>query len=156
MFLSPPDDLEELSARVRDHCSRKDVVPDPSILASQLLRKRELINRLELDFARDAASSSRHTASSSSTTPCLVLAARQLPHDHPSVITSIRVGARAPVLAQSTTALIEGRIGFAHLGLIAETAQAISRSPTATSAMPPTARSSSPARWPTGSGAAWS
>jgi hypothetical protein len=49
------DDLVALSDVVAGHCARPVEPADDDTLAADLLLKRSLINRLELDFARDAA-----------------------------------------------------------------------------------------------------
>ncbi|MEO8898226.1 MAG: hypothetical protein ABI473_05970, partial [Candidatus Dormibacter sp.] len=49
------DDLVALNDIVVRYCSRAVETEDADTLAADLLLKRSLINRLELDFARDAA-----------------------------------------------------------------------------------------------------
>src|SRR3984893_11780075 len=48
-----------------------------------------------------------------------------------AAVSAVHVGDNAATLQQSTAALLEGRIGFAHLCLMASTAQAIDTSPSA-------------------------
>jgi hypothetical protein len=49
------DDLVALTDVVAGYCARAVAPADDDTLAADLLLKRSLINRLELDFARDAA-----------------------------------------------------------------------------------------------------
>lgn len=127
------DDLVALSEAVVRHCERAVAATDDGALATDLLLKRSLINRLELDFARDAA---RFAASYTedeyiNPTPVSWLREHANMTSH-AAATAVCAGERAPRLRLSAASLIDGRIGFAHFGWMANTAQAIDQSGSAT------------------------
>jgi hypothetical protein len=132
LTLTAPD-LGQLGRVVAGYCARPSGRQDQGELIDVLCRKRALITRLELDFARDAA---RFAA-----------AYDECEHGNPSPISwmrqhcrmtssaaaaSICVGEQAARLPQSTGAVAQGRLGFAHLALIAGAARALDESPSAT------------------------
>lgn len=129
---SPSEDVQRLSDVILDYCGRQVTPVDTYVLAANLQRKRTLINRLELDFARDAACFAAGYYEAIHVNPSASDWMRENCHmtTHASW-TAVAVGEQAPRLAQSAAALRDGRIGFAHLGLMASTAVAIETSPTA-------------------------
>ncbi|MBJ7609701.1 MAG: DUF222 domain-containing protein [Candidatus Dormibacteraeota bacterium] len=98
-------------------------------LAADLVLKRSLINRLELDFARDAARFAATYSEDEYGNPGPVSwlrgECRMTSH---AAATAVCVGEQAARLELSSTALVEGRIGFAHLGWMATTAAALEES----------------------------
>jgi hypothetical protein len=127
-------DLEALGAMVAAYCARPYVVADdPFALAEELQEKRALINRLEVDFARDAAAFAATYNEALHVNPSPVSWLRESCHmtSH-AAATAVCVGEQAARLRQSAAVCADGSIGFAHLGLMASTAQAIDESPSAT------------------------
>jgi hypothetical protein len=107
---------------------------DPLDVAAALVFIRALINRLELAFAHEAA----RFAGGYDEAVFLNLSPYSWMRENchmsaGAAVSAVCVGENADRLARSVTALDEGRIGFAHLGLMASTAGAIYRSPTASS-----------------------
>ena len=99
-----------------------------------LVWKRALINRLELDFARDAA---RFAAASVGSLEDLHNPLEWMRDECRmttyAASTAITIGEQAERLRASSAALVNGRIGIAHLALMARTAEALELSPSATS-----------------------
>jgi Domain of unknown function (DUF222)/HNH endonuclease len=123
-----------LDRAVGDHLATRARGDDPLDIAAELILLRGVIDRLELDFARSA---SRFAATYDE---CLFL--NPSPYSwmrencnmaSGAAVGAVSVGDTADRLERSITALEEGRIGFAHLRLMASTAEAIQQSPTATS-----------------------
>lgn len=125
-------DLASLEAAIAAYCVRDETVDDAA-LSDELLRKRALINHLELDFARDAARfAATHTEEVfGDPSPVSWMRAECRTTSHAAAC-AIDVGQQSARLERSTEALIEGRIGFAHLALMASTAAALDCSSTAT------------------------
>jgi hypothetical protein len=115
------------------YCERAVEPADDGALATDLLLKRSLINRLELDFARDAARFAASYTEEESINPSPVSWLREYANmtSH-AAATAVCAGERAPRLRLSAAALIDGRIGFAHFGWIASTARALDESGSAT------------------------
>jgi Domain of unknown function (DUF222)/HNH endonuclease len=133
------DDLVALNDVVARYCSRPvgpaDVdAPAVDTLAADLLLKRSLINRLELDFVRDAARFDASYNEEESVNPSAVSWLREHANmtSHAAATTAVCAGSHAERLPLSAAALVEGRIGFAHFGWLASTARALAESGSAT------------------------
>ncbi|HEX4755631.1 MAG TPA: DUF222 domain-containing protein [Candidatus Dormibacteraeota bacterium] len=132
------DDLVALTEVVARYCARPvapadvDAAADDS-LAADLLLKRAVINRLELDFARDAARFEASYTEAAYVNPSAVSWLRENANmtSH-AAATAVCAGEHAERLQRSAAALVEGRIGFAHFGWMASTARAIQASGSAT------------------------
>lgn len=131
------DDLVALTDVEARYCARPlapaDDDGDGDTLAADLLLKRSLINRLELDFARDAARFDATYSEEESVNPSAVSWLREHANmtSH-AAATAVCAGARAERLQLSAAALVDGRIGFAHFGWMASTARALDESGSAT------------------------
>ena len=97
-----------------------------------LVWKRALINRLELDFARDAARFAAASVGRLEDNP-LEWMRDECRMTTYAASTAITIGEQAERLRASSAALVNGRIGIAHLALMARTAEALELSPSATS-----------------------
>jgi hypothetical protein len=107
---------------------------NPLDAAGALVSLRTVINRLELEFAPDAARFAHAYDEAVFINPSPYSWMRE--HCHMAAgaaVSAVCVGDNAGNLERSVDGLRDGRVGFAHLGLIASTAEAIGRSPTATS-----------------------
>lgn len=98
-------------------------------LSVELQVKRALINMLELDFARDAARFSATYDEAVFVNPHPVAWFRESCHmtSH-AAATAICVGEQAGRLTRSGEAVADGRLGFAHLGLMSATARGLDES----------------------------
>jgi len=105
----------------------------PPILRSELMRLRQIIDRIELEFSTVAgvfADTEEEEWQGCVSPPqwmrleCGMTSA--------GATTAIAVGSQATALAESIAAVEEGKLGFAHLALMAGTARAFQESPTAT------------------------
>ncbi|HEY2435923.1 MAG TPA: hypothetical protein VGH93_02000, partial [Solirubrobacteraceae bacterium] len=122
-FGLPSDDLAAFGGVVVRYCERPFVVEDEESLAADLLFKRSLINRLELDFARDAARFDAAYDGDEYINPSAVSWLRERAHmTSYAAQTAVCAGERAQDLRLSAAALVDGRIGFAHFGWMAATA----------------------------------
>ncbi len=131
------EDFTELAVVVEvvdRYCSRRVSSTDDNIELGELLRiKRALINRLELDFARDAARFAETFDPDVRCDPSPVAWMRDECHMTSFAASSaICIGQLADTIPLSLATMTRGDIGVAHLGLMASTAQAINSSPTAT------------------------
>ena len=125
LALTSPD-LAQLGRVVAGYCQRPSESCDEGELIDVLCLKRALINCLELDFARDAARFAAVYDEGVYDNPSPISWMRQhCRMTSTAAAASICVGEQAVRLTQSTTALSDGRLGFAHLALIASTASAI-------------------------------
>jgi Domain of unknown function (DUF222) len=130
-FGVPSAELITLEATVRDYCARP-LPGDPLDLATNLIGLRAAINALELSFARDAAAFAAGYDEYFFGNPSPYSWMRETCHmSGYAAVSAVCVGDTSPRLEQSTAALLEGRIGFAHLCLMASTAAAIDTSSTA-------------------------
>jgi hypothetical protein len=101
-------------------------------IAATLVRKRAIIDRLELDFAYEAARFAREYDENLFANPSPYSWMRENCHmAGGAAVNAVRVGDYAARLALSVTALTAQHIGFAHLSLIASTAAAVGDSPAA-------------------------
>ena len=117
--------LREAAQRLRARSSRPS---EGAAIGKELVDLRHVIDLLELEFARlaDKFEESGHWDSTGSSSPqdwirhnCRVSAT--------TAYAAVNVGALAAELAESTVAVADGRIGFAHLTMIARTARAVAR-----------------------------
>jgi Domain of unknown function (DUF222) len=132
LALATPD-LVELSGVVADYCERPAASNTEGELTAVLCLKRALINRLELDFARDAARFAATYDEDVEVNPSPVSWIKEhCRMTSTAAAGAIHVGEQAARLEQSTAALAEGRLGFAHLTLMAGTADALEHSASAT------------------------
>jgi Domain of unknown function (DUF222)/HNH endonuclease len=132
-FGVPSPDLVTLEATVRAYSARPRA-EDPLDLATALIRLRIAINALELTFARDAAQFAGGYDEDLLGDPSPYAWMRENCHMSAyAAVSAVHVGDTAATLQRSRAALLEGRIGFAHLCAMATTAQAIETSATATS-----------------------
>jgi Domain of unknown function (DUF222) len=128
------DDLVVLKDVVAGYCARPvNPAADDDTLVADLLLKRSLINRLELDFARDAARFEATYSEDVYFNPSAVSWLRENANmtSH-AAATAVCAGEHAERLQLSAAALVDGRIGYAHFGWMASTARAIQASGSAT------------------------
>ncbi len=105
---------------------------EPIDIAAELILLRGVIDRLELDFARRASRFAATYDESVFINPSPYSWMRENCHmASGAAVGAVSVGDNTEKLPRSITALQEGRIGFAHLRLMAGTAEAIAASPTA-------------------------
>src|ERR1700730_2298433 len=124
-------DLVTLEAAVDAYCARPRT-EDSFDLATALMRLRVAINALELTFARDAAQFAGGYEEDFFGDASPYAWMRENCHMSAyAAVSAVHVGDNTATLEQSTAALLEGRIGFAHLCLMAGTAQAIDTSSSA-------------------------
>jgi hypothetical protein len=97
---------------------------DRYAVAEDLRLTRMLINRLELFFARRAGrwAMARASAGDIDGNPAGWIREECRMTSH-AAVTALQVGAHEHELPNSIDAFIDGRIGLAHLGLLAETAE---------------------------------
>ncbi len=103
--------------------------PSADDLGEQLRRTRALINRLELVFARTAGQFAAACDPDLHDNPASWIRQECRMTAH-AAITAVQVGQLEPELPASIDAFVEGRIGLAHLGLLADTAEFAARCPT--------------------------
>src|SRR6202049_5098880 len=98
----------------------------PSQLGEHLIRLRHGIDRLELDFAKAAAAfASTDEAASQGSTSAVDWVRHRCAMSGQAAARAIATGEAAEGLPASVAALEEGRIGFAHLSLLAGSARAL-------------------------------
>jgi hypothetical protein len=128
-------DADEIGrlALATDRLRRRPRPTSPSALRGELTRLRRIIDRVELEFSTVAAAfaDTAEEEWQGCLSPlqwmrleCGMTAA--------AAANAIAVGAQADTLAESVTAVEDGRLGFAHLALLAGTARSFQSSPTAT------------------------
>lgn len=102
----------------------------PLDIAAGLVFRRALINRLELDFAREAARFARGYDEAVFLNPSPYSWMRENCHmTAGAAVSAVCVGNNTRHLERSVEALDDGRIGIAHLSLMASTAETIEASP---------------------------
>ena len=104
---------------------------DGPALTNELTTARHIIDVLELEFAvlAQRLTASGYWAAEGAATPQDFI--RHACRMSSSAATAaVVVGDRTPVLAESVAAVDEGRIGYAHLALMARTSESVSRQPT--------------------------
>jgi hypothetical protein len=123
MLASPPlPHLADLDALVDEALGTPAPQRSHDEIGDDLLHTRSLINRLELVFARDAARLLAATDFARDDDPTEWMRSECKMTSH-TANTAIRVGTYEPRLHKSVDAFLEGRIGLAHLGLLAHTAE---------------------------------
>lgn len=121
--------LVELSVAVERFRTRQPAERSPVECAEDLRHFRHLIDLLELDFARRAAAFAQtdEFSKQGSLSP-----ETWIRHEcHTSGVAAhaaVCVGDQMPLLPESTAAVIDGRIGYAHLALLASTARDVRES----------------------------
>ena len=126
------DEIERL-ALATDSLRRRSRTTAPEALRDELSRLRRIIDRVELEFATVAgvfaATEEKEWQGCVSPSHWLRL---ECGMTSAAASSAIAVGSQAHVLSESVAAVEEGRLGFAHLALMAGTARAFHESPTAT------------------------
>ena len=127
------EDAIDRLARATDCVRHRSRITTPVALRDDLIRLRRIIDRIELEFSTVAgafAATEEEEWQGCLSPPhwirleCGMTAA--------AATSAIAVGSQACGLATSIAAVEEGRLGFAHLALMAGTARAFQDSPTAT------------------------
>ena len=116
-----------------DRVRRRSRTADPVALRDDLTRLRRIIDRIELEFSTVAGAFAN--TEEEEWQGCL-----SPPHwmrqecgmTSAAATSAIAVGSQAEALAESIAAVEDGKLGFAHLALMAGTARAFQASPTAT------------------------
>jgi Domain of unknown function (DUF222)/HNH endonuclease len=126
------DEIGSLAAAT-ERLRRRSRTAAPEALRDELIRLRRIIDRVELEFATVAGAFAG--TEEEEWQGCL-----SPPHwmrlecgmTSAAATIAIAVGSQATALAESIAAVEDGRLGFAHLALMAGTARAFQESPTAT------------------------
>jgi hypothetical protein len=129
------DQMDEIGrlAVATDRVRHRSRSADPVALRDDLTRLRRIVDRIELEFSTVAgvfANTEEEEWQGCLSPPhwmrleCGMTSA--------AATSAIAVGSQAEALAESITAVEEGKLGFAHLALMAGTARAFQASPTAT------------------------
>jgi hypothetical protein len=129
------DQMDEIGrlAVATDRVRRRSRTADPVALRDDLTRLRRIIDRIELEFSTVAGAFAN--TEEEEWQGCL-----SPPHwmrlecgmTSAAATSAIAVGSQAEALTESIAAVEEGKLGFAHLALMAGTARAFQASPTAT------------------------
>jgi hypothetical protein len=129
MVATQPAALLRLLETAVDACLRASERAPSSVplrshdgVGEDLRLTRMLINRLELVFARSAATFARACDPELDDNPASWIRTECRMTSH-AALTALQVGAGEAELPASINAFLEGRIGLAHLGLLAETAE---------------------------------
>ena len=126
------DEIAELAAAT-DRLRRRSRVGAPVALRDDLIRLRRVIDRIELEFSSVAgafsATEEEEWQGCLSPTHWIRL---ECGMTAVAAANAIAVGSHADGLAETIAAVEEGKLGFAHLALMAGTARAFQESPTAT------------------------
>src|SRR6202171_3415674 len=122
-------ELTELLAAVRTFSERPDRHLSPGRLAQELIQRRHACDRLEVEFSLSAA---RFAATDEYQAQGSITAIDWIRHEcrmsgH-AAAERVWVGGEVERLPQSIEALEAGRIGFAHLALMARTSSALHQS----------------------------
>jgi hypothetical protein len=128
----PDDEIGRLA--LATECVRRRLRTNtPESLRSDLSRLRRIIDRIELEFATlaGAFADTEEEEWQGCLSPVQWLRV-ECGMTSAAAASAIAVGSHAPVLPESVAAVEEGKLGFAHLALMAGTAQAFHQSPTAT------------------------
>ena len=126
------DEIGRLAVRPTE-CDIAQGATDPVALRDDLTRLRRIVDRIELEFSTVAGAFAN--TEEEEWQGCL-----SPPHwmrlecgmTSAAATSAIAVGSQAEALAESIAAVEEGKLGFAHLALMASTARAFQASPTAT------------------------
>jgi hypothetical protein len=124
------DPYEELSAAIARFISRTRIEGrEPATIADGLIRQRRLMDSLDLHFAHDAASFAATNEYDRQGSVSPIGWMTNTCHMAPGAAASaIAVGQQADKLQRSTETMAAGRIGFAHLVLLARTRAALQAS----------------------------
>lgn len=124
--LASVERIDELAVAVQRYCEPAGAEQPTDRVAEELKRLRHLCDRLELEFAKNAANLAAtdffDQEGSSSTVDWIRHNCKMSATNAGNAIT---VGEQIPVLQESTSALVDGQIGFQHLALMGRTAEAI-------------------------------
>lgn len=127
-----PDDEIDRLARAAHDVRVRTRASAPAVLREELVRLRRIVDRIELEFsvvaAAFAGTPEEEWQGCLSPPQWLRLECGMTAAAATSAIT---VGSQPVVLAESIAAVEDGRLGFAHLALLAGTARALQESPTA-------------------------
>jgi hypothetical protein len=126
------DEIGRLAAAV--DCLRQRLrAKAPEVLRDDLSRLRRIIDRVELEFATVAGAfaETEEEEWQGCLSPVQWLRV-ECGMTSAAAASAIAVGSHAEVLAESVGAVEDGKLGFAHLALMASTARAFRESPTAT------------------------
>jgi len=125
--------LEDVLQAIEAYAGAPAEVVTPSELGEQLIRLRRGIDRLELGFARAAAAfaATGEYEAQGSVSP-IDWVRHQCAMSGHAAARAVATGEQAGQLPASVAALEAGRIGFAHLALLAATARAVRESAGAT------------------------
>jgi hypothetical protein len=128
-----PDDEIGRLAMAADCVRRRMRRNTPESLRADLSRLRRIIDRIELEFAAlaGAFSDTEEEEWQGCLSPSHWLRV-ECGMTSSAASSAIAVGSHAAVLAESVAAVDEGKLGFAHLALLAGTARVFHESPTAT------------------------
>ena len=123
--------LDQLTAAVRQLSAGRRRPRTPEQVGDDLVALRHALDLLELEFAADAA---QFAATNEYDVQGSVSPVAWIRHhcrmSGGAAVAAVGVGATMAALPGSVEALREGRIGFAHLALLAGTARAVGESPT--------------------------
>ncbi len=129
------DQEDEIGRLVRatDSLRRRPRTSAPAALREELIRLRRVIDRIEVEFATVAgvfaATEEEEWQGCLSPSQWMRLECGMTAG---AAANAIAIGSHATALVESIAAVEEGRLGFAHLALMAGTARAFQSSPTAT------------------------
>jgi hypothetical protein len=128
-----PDDEIGRLAKAAECVRRRSRPNTPESLRADLSRLRRIIDRIELEFAAlaGAFSDTEEEEWQGCLSPSHWLRV-ECGMTSSAASSAIAVGSHAAVLAESVAAVDEGKLGFAHLALLAGTARVFHESPTAT------------------------
>ncbi len=124
--------MAALAEAIDRFCERAQDARSPEDLAGELIHLRYLCDRLELEFSKSAAAfaATNEYDAQGSTSPVHWI--RLNCHMASGAAGDrVAVGEKFASIPMSVATMTEGEIGFAHLALIARTAEALAESPTA-------------------------
>lgn len=125
---APTGAPEWLAAAVGGWLATPSKHADHEALGERLVRTRAIINELELCFARDAAAFSATADPELDDSPVAWIR-EQCRMTVAAAVNAVRIGERERALPRSVEALVAGRIGLSHLGLLARTAEFAAQRP---------------------------
>jgi Domain of unknown function (DUF222)/HNH endonuclease len=119
-------------ASAADSVRRRSRTADPVALRDELIRLRRIVDRIELEFATVAgAFAATEEVEWQGCLSPLHWMRLECGMSAAAASSAIAVGSQADSLSESIAAVEGGRLGFAHLALMAGTARAFQASPTA-------------------------
>lgn len=122
----PPPELTRVRAAIEHFAATPPTPRHPADLGDDLVGLRHCIDLLELQFAQRAAefaATDQYEQAGSLSPETWIRHACHM--SGVAAAGAVRTGEQAHALPESTTALREGRIGFAHLSMLARTAEAV-------------------------------